>query len=394
MQHSLALLLGLFLTFSSYAQIVFQKGYIVNNEGIKTECLIRNVDWKKNPKNFKYKLTEQSNVLTGGLEQCKEFGIDNTSRFIRVNIDVDVSSDLQQKLSYEKQPIWENRTLFLRVLITGEANLFVYEDKEFIRFFYSKKGKEIKQLIYKRYLQEGSGTETLTNISYKQQLMNDLTNDKLNKVDFETLIYTKESLEKLFINYNQAFNTPQAILQSKVKRKVAAIRLTPGLSYSNLSVMNDITSIKYNNQLEYRLGCQIEAILPFNMNKWSLYIEPTFHLSPKRKVESNIISYADIQFKFITLPIGIKGKSFLKNGDNIFYHTNFDFGVNTSFNSKYANIEIAPGSNFAVGVGYEKKKLSLECRYISNTNLFKKYQYYYSDYDRIQLVLGYRILYK
>ncbi len=394
MRYSSTFFLSLFLTFTTYAQIVYQKGYIIDNQDIKTECFIRNIDWKKNPQSFKYRFTENGEVVTGTLENVKEFGVENASRFIKINTDIDISSDLQQKLSYEKQPILENRTFFLRVLITGEANLYVFEDKEFIRFFYSKRNKAITQLIYKRYLQEGSGTGTSINVSYKQQLMNDLITDKLSKIDFETLTYTKESLERLFISYNQAFNTPQTVVQSKVKRKVLAVSLTPGLSYSNLSIINDFTSIKYSSQLEYRLGCQIEAILPFNMNKWSLYIEPTFHLSPKRKFESSTISYPDIKFKFITLPIGFKGKSFLKNGGNIFYHTNFDFGVNTSFNSKFANIEISPASNFAVGVGYGKNKLSFECRYISNTNLFKKYQFYYSDYDRIQLVLGYRLIYK
>ena len=43
-----------YLTFS-YSQITFEKGYFISNDGIKTECFIKNLDWRNNPTEFEYK---------------------------------------------------------------------------------------------------------------------------------------------------------------------------------------------------------------------------------------------------------------------------------------------------------------------------------------------------
>ena len=33
----------------SKAQVIFEKGYFINREGQKTECFIKNLDWRNNP---------------------------------------------------------------------------------------------------------------------------------------------------------------------------------------------------------------------------------------------------------------------------------------------------------------------------------------------------------
>lgn len=42
----------IFLPILSFSQINFESGYIIRNNNIKTECLIRNVAWKNNPTNI------------------------------------------------------------------------------------------------------------------------------------------------------------------------------------------------------------------------------------------------------------------------------------------------------------------------------------------------------
>jgi hypothetical protein len=46
----------LFLFSFSYAQITFEKGYFINNSGDRTECFIKNIDWRDNPTKFEYKM--------------------------------------------------------------------------------------------------------------------------------------------------------------------------------------------------------------------------------------------------------------------------------------------------------------------------------------------------
>ena len=58
MKKQLLILLIFISTFNSYAQTSFEKGYFINNEGQKTDCLIKNIDWKDNPTEIKFKYTE------------------------------------------------------------------------------------------------------------------------------------------------------------------------------------------------------------------------------------------------------------------------------------------------------------------------------------------------
>ena len=46
MKKLLVVFLIAFNIFNSYSQIKFEKGYFINNYNDKTDCLIKNIDWK------------------------------------------------------------------------------------------------------------------------------------------------------------------------------------------------------------------------------------------------------------------------------------------------------------------------------------------------------------
>jgi len=59
-----------FFLFSMFAfsQIHFEKAYFINNNDLKTECLIRNVDWRNSPTTFEYKTDANSEVQKGDIK--------------------------------------------------------------------------------------------------------------------------------------------------------------------------------------------------------------------------------------------------------------------------------------------------------------------------------------
>ena len=65
MKQVLALFILLFLSFNTFSQVTFEPGYIIDNSGQKTICLIKNNDWKNNPESFDYKINEAATVLEG-----------------------------------------------------------------------------------------------------------------------------------------------------------------------------------------------------------------------------------------------------------------------------------------------------------------------------------------
>ena len=49
MRQLLLLLISQFILVGLSAQISFEQGYFINNEGTKTICSIKNIDWRNNP---------------------------------------------------------------------------------------------------------------------------------------------------------------------------------------------------------------------------------------------------------------------------------------------------------------------------------------------------------
>jgi len=146
-------LLFLFIfSITGFAQINLEKGYFINNQGVKTECLIKNNDWRNNPVKFEYKIKEEdkSNIKT--VELIKEFSVVGKFKFIRVTVDIDRSSSYIEDLSDKRQPQFKSEVFFLKELVSGEASLYQYVDNGLIRYFYSTNNSNIKQLVYKEYV--------------------------------------------------------------------------------------------------------------------------------------------------------------------------------------------------------------------------------------------------
>ena len=90
--------------FQISGQIKFEKGYIIDNSGVKTECLIRNLDWRDNPRVIQYKLSEESDIVSGSIDFIKEFKVDNYPRFVRYDVKIDRSSSDIVNLSKTRSP--------------------------------------------------------------------------------------------------------------------------------------------------------------------------------------------------------------------------------------------------------------------------------------------------
>jgi len=181
------------LSFNCYSQIKFEKGYYINISNQKIECLIKNLDWKNNPIAFKYKLSENSEPKDSNIKAVKEFGIYNVSKYITRTVKIDKSSENFSYMSNDKNPIFKEEQLFLKVLVEGKSNLYEYTNSNLIRYFYNIENSNIEQLIYKSF--KTSDNKVGKNNRFKQQLWNDLkcSTIKTNKV--KNLEYNKNSFD-------------------------------------------------------------------------------------------------------------------------------------------------------------------------------------------------------
>ncbi|MCK5441175.1 MAG: tRNA modification GTPase, partial [Maribacter sp.] len=204
MKKLLLITLLLFFSLSISAQINYEPGYFINNEGQRTSCLIRNVDWKNNPTSFEYKLSENSDSQKASIETVIEFGIVDEVRYERHTVKINRSSDDSSALERDRSVDFKEEQLFLKVLVEGEATLYYYENKNLRRFFFNPQNSHLEQLVYKRYRK--SATEIRENTQFKQQLWNNFQCESISRNEINKLSYKEDNLVRLFRKFNVCIN--------------------------------------------------------------------------------------------------------------------------------------------------------------------------------------------
>ena len=404
-------LLFLVLNFSGYVfgQIKFEKGYFIDNENQKTECYIQNKDALKNPSEFKYMLTPNGEVKSANIKEVREFCIQNSDKFIRVEVDIDTSSSSLNDLSEFRNPLWRHKQLFLKVLIEGEATLYYYNDKRIERFFYSTNDKAIKQLIYKEYYFDNDNpafnAETVKigyNNTFRQQLLNDVSckNTTINSIS--GLEYNKKELEKYFDYYNSCVDSTYKVNDKKQSPGEINLKVLTGFDYTGLILFYDQQTANFNHKINYILGIEGEYILPINKNKWGIAGELAYQ-SYQGQTESTSHIYR-INYKSIDLSLGIKYYLLLNDYTKVYFDSyvnsvlNYAPGAEVNYKFIYIyedelrkkDFKINP--NFAFGAGFSYKRISAELRYYANQELLNNYGTWSTEYKKISVIIGYKLI--
>lgn len=392
MKKKLPVILLFLLSFNIYSQIVFENGYIIMDNNQKIECLVKNIDWQYNPSEFKYRLSETSEIQTGSIQSVKEFGIQNEFKYVRTKVRIDKSSEHLSSISRSRNPVFEEEILFLKVLVEGAATLFIYEERGFRRFFYQTASSEIKQLIYKPFLLENR--KIAYNTNFKQQLHNDLQCHDITMDDFDKLNYARNDLVRLFIRYNQYQNTSYTNYDVTERKNLINLTIRPGINHSRLAIYDAVINKKYvdfETLLKLRLGFEVELIIPFNKNKWAVIFEPTYQNFTTQK-EINGQSFS-VNYWSIELPAGIRHYLHFNKRSKAYINTSIIWDMSTNSTVQFGTwrtLEIRGFNNYAAGIGYKyDDRYSLELRYLTNRNLLGKYMGWRSEYKTISLILGY-----
>lgn len=403
----LFLVLAFILTLNSYSQIAFENGYFINQNNQKINCLIENLDWKSTPTNFRYQLPESKDILIADLKIVKEFAITGQSKYIKTLVKIDRSSKHIENMSTDKNPVFKEETLFLKVLVEGKASLYSYGEGGSSRFFYKMDNTEIKQLVYKTYLVNDNSSIAKNNY-FREQLFIDLKCDNILQREYENLDYTYKQLFKFFIKYNKCSDTHFVEFETKEKKDLFNLTIRPRSNSSSLSINNsniDFYNVKFGSKTSLSLGVEAEFILPFNKNKWAIIVEPSYqyYSGEKSKSTSNLVGSevnAKVDYKSIELPIGIRHYFFLNNDFKIFANASlsllFDFGLNSKIEftrkdgSKINTLDVKSGNSAVLGIGGKLcDKYSIELRYQLGRTILKDYIGWNSSFTTASVILGY-----
>ncbi len=406
MKKYLLILLTTIFTLNCHSQITFEKGYYINNSNQKTDCLIKNIDWKNNPINFDFQLSENTEIQTINISSVKEFGIYNISKYVRETVKIDRSSENINNLSYDRNPTFKDEELFLKVLIEGKSNLYEYVDGNLIRYFYNKENSPVEQLIFKSY--KTNENNIGQNNRFRQQLLNDLKCPNFKMSKFQNIDYRKSDLIKLFTEYSKCNDIESNNFEQKVERDLFNLTFRPRFNSSSLTIENYITNYwdtDFGNKTGFGFGIEAEYILPFNKNKWSISIEPTYQ-SFKSEKTTNVSDVsggkriAQANYNSVEVPTSLRHYFFLNNNSKVFINVSYIFDLSTKSSIEFRRadgshletFEVETRNNMAFGVGYKLyDKFSVEFRYQTSREILGNYLFLNSDYKTSSIIFGYSI---
>jgi hypothetical protein len=290
---------------------------------------------------------------------------------------------------------WNDETLYLKVLVEGDLALYQYEGTNIVKYFYSNgKHTTAEQLIFKEYV---DGT-TIKNISqYKQQLYNMMKGAFPSMAKFERLKYKKDHLTDIFREYNEAVSATTTDYTKTQNQGKFALKITPGVGFTTLEIANEMipnSYAKFDNKTSFRIGIELEYIMPFNNNKWSLFADPNYQ-TYKNEVAMDNYSYT-LKYDFIELPLGVRHYMFLNDKSKIFidamYVLDFNLGGSQVQFNEQRPLEITKASNYALGVGFNYERLSIEARHNFVHGILRSYPAWAADFSTTNIILGYRFL--
>lgn len=369
------LVILLFICFNSFAQIHFEKGYYIDNNGVQHDGLIKNVEWKNNPVKFEFKQNDSSISMKLDIQEVSEFSVKNLL-YKRFSLPIDRSSSVIEKMSSEKNPVFKTETLFVLLLVEGEQNLYSYNDQAISRYFFGTSDQDIKPLVYKKYIRNQS--EIGTNNLYQQQIASTFKCHSISQNRIQKTPYKKNELIALFKDYNLCVD-PNITFSKKENTGSFQLSLKPGLTINQFKISSEKDYyqqddfLSFGNSIGFRIGIEAEYTMPFNKNKWAVFLDPTFqYFSDSGNDYYN--EPASIKYFALDLPIGIRHYFFLNNGNKLFINAslllvlplNTEVEVSNSYNFVFDN-----SLNYSFGIGYKfRGKLSAELQFKGNQSWY------------------------
>lgn len=386
------------ITSYSYAQIRFEKGYFTDSKNNKIECLIKNYDWRINPSQIEYKLSENETPNTLNVEDINEFGVYNSSKYIKKTVKADSLIIYSSTPDNHFNPQWTKANILLKVLIEGKASLYSYTAKNKKLYFFDSGSSPTQQLIYKE--EKGQDNQIRINYGFRQQLLNHVNCNEIPDWAISRISYTKKELLRHFTKYNNYQNEEYVNFETKNNSKSFHLTLTPGINYSSLAISteqnilaNTKEAVDFDKKLTFRIGAELEFVLPVNKGKWSIVIEPNYQqYCSNQELTTQSVS---VNYKALELPFGLRHYFFLDDNSkvyiNAFIAKAFSLNSEIDFERSQNDLEVSSGFNAAFGIGYAKNKLSAELRAYTPRNITNSHIYWESKYNNVSFIIGYRL---
>jgi hypothetical protein len=420
----LALFFAFALSWSSFSQENFEKGFIITLKGDTAQGLIDFQKWSVNPSNITFKKTGNNEKISYTPLDISGFGVAGEI-YKSAMVEAEKSPYLTNDLNFDAGLKLDMDTVFLYAIVEGKKGLYHYQMPNGRDNFYISSGNAYSLLVQKTYLRnvkkaDNPGvnyadtyikTENKTYLGQLAEYMNDCSSipARLNSVE-----YTQTALYKLFQIYQK--DCAQGLNVKKTRSMTTQFGAMAGVSLNSLkwgyNSVFDYSRTDYNFHPGIAAGLFLDALFRGNNGKWSLHNELLF--APYKVTgeyrqyineERNTITTTEIEAAYIRMnnmirfryPVGdfsvfvnagvsnaisMKNSTYFKREITYFVTHETEEGDALASTDKY---EL--GFNVGLGLGY--KNWTLDARWeqgdgMSTLALLK------STTKRIYFLVGYR----
>jgi len=332
-------LIFLFFGVCLYAQTSFEKGYFITNSGNKVVCYIKNKRWLSSPDRVSYQTKKNSEVEVFDTSSVSEFKVGNGPLFIRVTADFPVTNQFKKDKGTNPKPSLQNKTVFVERLNNGKASLYVFKgDGDRVYLLQVDQDKPFP-LLYKQYISRINDIHE--NNIFRRQLLEHLSCESAN--DIQTVEYNETSLKSYVESYNRCMDPTDdaATVGGKERKAKTRLLVFGGLMGYKFQTIIYSTDVDFERKISPTLGLEMETILPFNNNKWSIFVSGQYASFTSNGTEdANMmkVKVAKIELSQCIFNLGGRHYMFINDKSSIF----IDLGAVFDYNIK-AEYEDMPG---------------------------------------------------
>lgn len=394
-----------------FAQVNFQPGYVVTQQGDTLRGFIDYRNWENNPERIVFRRTADEASKEYGTSTARAFAVANDV-YVSAFVKVEDSRMKVTELEFNPEFVFHTDTVFLRMLVAGSRSLYLYDERK--EHFYIQQDGGFDLLMFKRYLRKSSEGKTIiteTN-TYIGQLKTYLsggcpgTEKALKRVS-----YNRASLERVFATYGGC-NPKQVSFKAKTDREPSEIGVLAGVTLTSLRFKADprelLMATTYAQSVNFTGGVFYDLMLRRNRGKWSInnelmytsyqtsgYYSYSFHEYETRFEYSHVKLNTMARFKY---PVGKMRLYFNAGISNGFVVKGTDFKRWTNNISTPPRIEEGKAFEktrsyelgYLLGVGTKLNRYLLEVRYARSLGMVNTIGIG-SRVTRICFVVGYRI---
>lgn len=363
----------IFSTFATSAQNTFTPARWTKSDGTQLDILIDFKQWDASPTSIRYKTAEGQDLQELLPGQVRELRVFSNPEEIYTGRETSVAV-FSKDASISAEISYQRKAIFLRALMLGSLNLYVYQDENDVRHFFIEKDTLWEELIYHHYYIDREQRQSRPHHRYKTQLLRATPDcpglaEKIKKSSFG-----EKTLTGIVASYNSPPCNGQLLFREQKTKSKNQIGIRAGGS-ATFNKTSFVFGTKYsgkNTHFQPNYGLSALFFLPRLRGSKALIIDLLYDSQEYRTDEVKPTSVKETYWQ-----IHISARQYWSLGIlKPFMNAGFLIGFpgNREFSKGWVHDYSPPGqTGISLGGGVRWKKLEGEVRIITNQLLSLRY---------------------